>query len=543
MKKFTRRDLIKGAGAAGLIPLIPACSDSDNSTSKLLGNGGSAGTGGSTAASFQHGVASGDPLADRVILWTRVTPEDDTFTGSLNVAWEIASDESFTNSVQSGVAQTSPARDFTVKIDPVGLSPATTYYYRFAVANSTSPIGRTRTAPAGNADALRFAIASCSNYGYGYFHAYRRIAERDDLDAVIHLGDYIYEYGAGEFEGDGLCLFRGCTPDKEIITIEDYRGRHAEYKTDPDLQEAHRVHPWIVTWDDHEFANNAWKEGAENHDEETEGLYSERKAIAARVFDEWMPIRLPDPGNTIKIFRRIKYGDMADIIMLDTRSYARDQQVETVVPLTGSGATEIEALDDPNRTILGGEQLAWLQQQLTSSTATWKLLGQQVIFAPLQFLGQPSAVASGTIINADAWDGYRASRQRVLDIIEGQQLDNVVILTGDVHSSWALDVPRDPYDPAVYNPATGDGTLAVEFATPAISMPGVPGQELAPASNPHVHYSNTTNNGYIVLEVTAEQVKSEWWHVTEIHLPDGTEFNARTATAQAGNNRLDRLPV
>ncbi len=539
MKKLTRRDLIKGAGAASLLPLVSACGDNDNSTSRLLDPRRS----GPSGSRFHHGVASGDPLSDRVVLWTRVTPEDLTTSETINVAWEIAKDEAFTQSVQSGVVQTSQARDFTVKVDPVGLSPATTYYYRFATFDATSPVGRTKTAPAGSAEKLRFAVASCSNYGVGYFHAYRRIAERDDIDAVFHLGDYIYEYGNGEFEGDGLCFFRGCNPEGEIITLEDYRIRHAEYKTDPDLQEAHRVHPWVVTWDDHEFANNAWKEGAQNHDEETEGLYSERKEIAARVFDEWMPIRLPEPGNPKKIFRRLRYGNMADIIMLDTRSYGRDEQVATAVPLTGSGATEVEALDDPNRTILGGEQLAWVQQQLGTSTATWKLLGQQVIFAPLQLLGQPSAVASGTIINADAWDGYRASRQRVLDIIEGQQLSNVVILTGDVHSSWAIDIPRDPYDPTLYNPVTGEGSLAVEFATPAITMPGVPGQEGAPATNPHVHYSNTTFNGYMLLELTETTARTQWWHVSDVRLPEGSEVMGKEVTTKAGNNRIDRLPV
>ena len=324
---------------------------------------------------------------------------------------------------------------------------------------------------------------------------------------------------------------------------DDYRRRHAEYKTDPDLQEAHRMHPWVVTWDDHEFANNAWRDGAENHDDSTEGPYPDRKQIAARVFDEWMPVRLPDPSDPKKIFRRLRYGDLADIIMLDTRSYARDEQVATAVPLLGLGATDLEALDDPNRSILGSEQLSWLQQQLINSTATWKLLGQQVIFAPLQILGQPTAVGSGTIFNADAWDGYRASRQRVLDIIEGQQLDNVVILTGDVHSSWAFDIPRDPYDPIAYNPLTGDGSLAIEFATPGITMPGIPGQELSQVTNPHVHYNNTTFNGYMLLELTAEAVKSEWWYVSDVRLPEGTEFSSPTVTAQVGNNHLDRLPV
>ncbi len=532
MTSLTRRQLLTAVGAAGTLPLLSACDSSPTGLEQRN----------ATTASFQHGVASGDPLADRVILWTRVSPLQSDYTGSLAVAWEIAADEGFSEVLQHGVVQTGPERDFTVKLDATGLSPASTYYYRFRVGDAVSAIGRTRTAPTAGAEKLRFAVASCSNYGFGYFHAYRRIAEQADIDAVLHLGDYIYEYGAGEFEGDGLCFFRGCTPDKEIISLEDYRLRHAEYKTDPDLQEAHRVHPWVVTWDDHEFTNNAWRDGAQNHSPE-EGDYAQRKAIAARVFDEWMPIRLPDPGRPEKIFRRIAYGELVDLIMLDTRSYGRDEQVATAVPLIGAGATDIEALDDPGRTILGAEQLAWLNQQLSSSRAQWKLLGQQVIFAPLQLLGQPSAVASGTVFNADAWDGYRASRQRVLDIIEHNQIDNVVVLTGDVHSSWALDIARDPYDPTRYNPATGEGALAIEFVTPGITMPAIPGQEASPATNPHLRYVNTSFNGYMVVEISSRQITTQWWHVSEVRSAQGTQVLGRSLTAQSGNNYIDRLPT
>jgi len=536
----SRRDILKQAGAITLLPLLGGCPVGSPGTSP--GNSASA-TSTSTTATFKHSVASGDPLSDRVILWSRITPDDPTYAGTLDVTWQIASDEAFNDVLFAGVLRTGPDRDFTLKIDAGGLQPATTYYYRFTDGTQISPIGRTKTAPAGDASSLKFAVASCSNYGVGFFHAYRRIAERDDLDAVIHLGDYIYEYGNGSFEGDGLCFFRSCSPDRAIVSLEDYRERHAQYKTDPDLQEAHRRHPWVVTWDDHEFANNAWVEGAENHDPDTEGDYLTRKAIAARVFDEWMPIRLPEPANPIKIFRNLSYGNLVDLIVLDTRSHGRDEQVDVAVPITGSGALDIEALDDPNRSILGAEQRGWLQQQLASSTATWKLLGQQVIFAPLQVCGQPAALCSGTIINADAWDGYRASRSQVLDMIEGSALDNVVILTGDVHSSWAIDVPRDPYDPTVYNPVTGDGSKAVEFVTPGITMPGVPGQEGLRTANPHLQYVQSTSNGYMVVELTPTQARSEWWHVTDVRQAQGVEFMAHAVTAQAGNNHIDRVPV
>ena len=272
---------------------------------------------------FIHGVASGDPRADRVILWTRVeappgsTPE---------VAWEISSDERFHRIEARGTLATGAARDYTVKIDAQGLHPGRTYYYRFSARGERSPIGRTRTPRAGSVRHLRLAIASCANLPFGYFNVYRRIAERADLDGVLHLGDYLYEYQNGRY-GNGTALDRIPEPDREVVTLDDYRHRHAQYKRDPDLQEAHRQHPFITVWDDHEFANNTWRDGAENHNPDRgEGEWAARRAAAVQAYLEWMPIREDLATRRPRIYRSFAFGDLADLIMLDTRLLDRDEQ-------------------------------------------------------------------------------------------------------------------------------------------------------------------------------------------------------------------------
>ena len=274
----------------------------------------------STAGVFAHGVASGDPLPDRVILWTRVTPA--VVKAAIVIRYAVASDPAMTQIVLRGSAKTNPARDYTVKVDAIGLQPHTTYYYQFAAEGATSPVGRTRTLPSGTAHSLRMAVVSCSNHAYGYFNVYGRIAQRADLDLVLHLGDYLYEYGAGQYG-----TARTPEPPTEIVTLADYRQRHAQYKRDADSQAMHRQHPIVAIWDDHETANNSWRTGAQNHQPATEGEWDTRVAMALQAYYEWMPVRPVDTANLRMNNRYYAYGDLADLIMLEERLNGRSEQL------------------------------------------------------------------------------------------------------------------------------------------------------------------------------------------------------------------------
>jgi len=463
---------------------------------------------------FKHGIASGDPLEDRVILWTRISPQNRT-TGVIPVKWRIASDADFETIIKEGITHTAAQIDFTVKVDPTDLQPATTYYYQFEALGHESEIGRTKTLPVNHVDNLRIAFTSCSNYPFGYFNVYQMIAQRNDLDAVLHLGDYIYEYANGTY-GDGTALNRIPKPDAEILSLDDYRTRYAQYRSDPDLQEAHRQHPFITIWDDHEVANNAWSGGAENHNPDLgEGGWLERRAAAVKAYYEWIPIRQVDPKNPLKAYRKFRFGNLLDLMMLDTRLYARDQQVPNA---------QDPAINDPNRKLLGDEQAQWLLDSLEDSKEDgirWRLLGQQVMFGQL--------VVSGQIFNVDQWDGYPASRKRVMNHLQEKNIDNTIILTGDIHSSWAMDITDNPYDATAYDPQTGQGSVAVEFVTPAVTSPALENEVQADqtslflmATNPHMKYVDLFHRGYVLLDITHERTQAEWYHAETITQKDNT---------------------
>lgn len=484
-----RRSFLGRAAAATALGALPACGDDTVDPAQ-------------PDPIFQHGVASGDPLPDAIILWTRVT----TSEASVEVSWVIANDPELAEVVGEGTVSTDAERDFTVKIDVTGLSAGTTYYYRFEALGETSPIGRTKTAKTGALDRLRFVFCSCASYAHGYFHNYRRIAARSDLDAVLHLGDYIYEYGDPDDLGNGYGDVRPYDPPHEIVTLDDYRRRYAHYRKDADLQEVHRQHPFITVWDDHEFTNDAYPGGAENHQPDTEGDYATRKAIAARVYSEWMPVRLEDPT---KIWRSFRYGDLVDLFMLDTRMWGRDEQAD--------GKND-PAVTDETRTLLGLDQEAWLAEGLRASTAQWKILGQQVMIAPLPLSG---------LVNTDQWDGYVAARERLYAVITDPvaPVSDVVVLTGDIHTSWGNDlVPAG----GSYDPVTRAGSIGVEFVTPGITSPGL-GEffvDLLAAvleENPYVRYVNIVNRGYCVLDVTPERVQCSWHLVSQVDLEEEPE--------------------
>lgn len=510
---LTRRRVLQVAAGAGLAPVIPALTGCGDSTVDPPVSG--------PENLFEHGVASGDPLSDAVILWTRLSPEG---AGPVEVHWRIATDSDLRRVVRRGSVETDGDRDWTVKVDADGLEPGTVYWYAFDALGRTSPIGRTRTAPVGEVERLRFGVVSCSNLATGYFHAYRRLAERDDVDVVLHLGDYIYE---GGYSG-----VRPFDPPREIVVLADYRARYSQYRRDPDLQEIHRLQPFIAVWDDHETTNNAWRDGAPSHQPETEGAWTDRRAAAARAYSEWMPIRDQADG---RIFRSFAFGELVDLMMIDTRLWGRDEQLS-------SGADP--ALRDPARQMLGPDQEAWIVDQLRASRARWRIVGQQVMMAPLKASPVPESQGGGSIVNTDQWDGYYAARRRLFDAVRRENPANFVVVTGDIHTSWANELTDDPNDPASYDPATGRGAVGVEFVGTSVTSPGIAGlnNSVVPglqAINPHIKWADLERRGYLVVDVTRERAQGAWFHFDRVDLPDAaTETFARAFSVRDGETSL-----
>ena len=515
---LNRRELIAALGALGIAPSAFARDNEPSFT-------------------FAHGVASGDPQRDRVILWTRVTPIDPTET--LRVRWTVASDPGMKQIRQSGRFVTDRRRDFTVKVDASGLKPGLTYYYQFEARGVKSPIGRTRTLPTGRVDRLRLAFASCANYPHGYFNAYARIAERDDLDFVLHLGDYLYEYKLGVYADAQLAGQRDVLPTHEIVTLDDYRLRYALYRSDPDLQEVHRQHPFISVWDDHETANNSWRDGAENHNpDQGEGEWRARRRSAVQAYNEYMPIR----GSSLtddKIYQGFRFGDLADVLMLDTRLHGRDKQVDLK-----TGESDISAADpqiaDAKRTLLGFDQEAWLARELDRSKdrkQPWRILGQQVVMAQL------SRTQGRTIRNPDQWDGYAPARERLFEVLREQDIRNNVVLTGDIHSSWCNELSSNPW--AASATANEARVVGVEFVGPAVSSPGLSDQAQAATDSerirslsPHIKYVERHKRGYGILDVTRERAQCEFYHLPTVSVRDKRQELAAVYASEAGSNSL-----
>lgn len=465
---------------------------------------------------FYHSVASGDPLDNSVILWTRVTPEN---IGEVSVKWAISTNADLSKPVQSGAITTDDTKDYTVKIDAQGLSPNTTYYYQFEALNGKSPIGRTKTAAKDAQSAVKLAVVSCTNYEAGYYNALARLAEREDLNAVVHLGDYIYEYGPGTY-GD-TSLNRKHLPAKEIIGLSDYRTRYAQYRLDKDFQKAHQMHPFITIWDDHEVANNVYKAGAQNHQPE-DGDFMSRKEAATQAYFEWLPVR---DNATKDIYRTVNFGNTVDLIMLDERLAGRTYPVDSV------SQSEFNTAD---RTMLGAKQLAWFKNQLTTSDATWKIIGNQVIFSPCDISG----LGFGTPVNLDAWDGYPYERSQIGKFLGEHKIENVIITAGDTHSSWAFEVPSED----------GKSAIAIEFGTPSITSSNsdertpveqvLQAEKLLTTINPHLKYTDLRNHGYLILSMTAEEAVAEWYYVDKLNAPSDKEMLGKKYVVKSGVNQL-----
>nr|WP_206443900.1 alkaline phosphatase D family protein [Nocardioides sp. KC13] len=518
---------------------------------------------GSTLNHFQHGVASGDPLPDRVVIWTRVTPTAEATPGSglgeeVLVRWEMSPTADFSRITAKGSQQTGPDRDHTVKLDVTGLSPETWYFYRFAYNGQTSRVGRTRTAPAADAtpDNVRFGVVSCSNLQAGWFASYRHLAARDDLHAILHLGDYLYEYAPGEY-GNGMNNddVRSHEPVTEMRTLADYRIRHAQYKRDSDLSDAHAHVPWIVTWDDHESANDAWLLGAENN-EPGEYDWIERKTNANQAYDEWMPLRVSGTATIEtdghlhdRIYRRLRFGTLLELSMLDLRSYRSEQ----VAP------TEPAKVDDPDRTITGDEQMEWLKEGLLTD-AQWKIVGNPVMIAPVTFAALPKSLISpvndvtgllpdnGIAYNVDQWDGYTADRTELFEHIRNNAITDTVFVTGDIHSAWACDLP---YDSAVYPLGK---TAGVEFVATSVTsnnlkdILGAPRrtvsvtvENIIRTANRHVRYLNFDDHGFSVLDVTRNRAQMDWYVIGERRDAGTPATWTRSYATATGSNRLHHV--
>jgi alkaline phosphatase D len=552
---FSRRAFLRGLGAGVLAASAVVRPGATLAASK---------------APFQHGVASGDPLSDRVVLWTRVTTE---VPGTITVLWEVAYDAKFRHVIRRGNVRTGAARDWTVKVDATGLPAAARLFYRFRALGQLSPVGRTRTLPVGRVDQIKLAVFSCSNYPAGYFHVYAEAARLDDVFASVHLGDYIYEYGRdGYASADAANLGRLSDPADELLVLADYRRRYAQYRSDPDLQALHAAMPMIAVWDDHEISNDTWREGAENHDEVSEGLFAERRAAAIRAYHEWLPTRLSDSSSPERIYRSFEFGDLLSLHMLDTRVTGRDLQLDYADYFGAAGfdtARFTADIADPDRQLLGTVQQDWLARQLAGSNATWDLLGQQVLMgrmnipAPL-VLGQISfsdysallfkaqtnpaaltpqdqAILAQPAIpyNLDAWDGYAVARENVLGAASA--LDrNLVVLSGDTHNAWASDLTD-----------YAGNAVGVEFATPAVSSPGL--EEYFPNENPlavaagltqiigPLKYANTHQRGFIIVTARHDECRAEWRYVDTVKHPDYVAVEGPTLLTRPGSGNRGLL--
>jgi len=535
-----RRHFLRAMSTVSIaVPILTACGSNSNSNRAPTASKPPAGSPVTAPpVSFVHGVASGDPLDDRVILWTRVTP-DQADGGGITVLCEVAEDPEFENVVLAENLVTGPERDYTVKFDAAGLLSEQHYWYRFSVGEQLSPVGRALTLPMPGqyAEHLRFAVCSCSSYPHGYFSVYRMIANRSDLDFVLHLGDYIYEFADGEY-GDNAG--RLLDPNHEILVLDDYRRRYAHYRRDVDLQAVHQIHPFITVWDDHETADNSYKDGANNHND-GEGDWDARKTQAIQAYFEWMPIR-PPTASEDSIYRSFRYGDLADFVMLDTRIEGRIKQLDNPA--------------DPARTdardLLGQTQKEWFKNKLATAQNTWKIVGQQVMFAQLQLLeiqrllpGVPTNEFSPLLaINMDQWDGYPSEREEILDFVEENAIKNMVVLTGDIHSSWANELYKSS---AILTSGVFEEPLGVEFVTPSVTSPGFPDgaaelvSAVLPVVNPHMKYTDLKNHGFILMDVTHQRAQAEFYYAANIDAADqsGVESSkVKSMAVERGSSRL-----
>ncbi|WP_318510779.1 alkaline phosphatase D family protein [Photobacterium leiognathi] len=536
---LSRRGFVKALSSAAMVTSLTGCNSNDEQQEKSK-----------IEVGFNHGVASGDPLQHSVIIWTRITTE----ARLINVQWQVATDEQFTQIVASGEASTDSTKDFTVKVDVNGLQPNQHYYYRFEANDTASPVGQTQTLAEGELDKASIAVVSCSNFPAGYFNVYREIVKQHQtspINAVLHLGDYIYEYGAGQYATeDAQRLNRIPSKESECVTLDDYRKRYAQYRSDNDLQALHAALPMIAIWDDHEIANDTWREGAENHQQQ-EGDFSQRRAAAALAWLEWLPVR-ENPVSSMITYRDFSFGDLFDLYMLDTRVVARDEPLD-YFSLTDTSIESISGLIQqaraPERKLLGTDQKQWLSERMTTNTAKWSLLGQQVLMGKIEmpssvmmglfqlfqasdankpaamnavqnaitaYLTDPSSDLYLLPYNLDAWDGFYMEREWLYGVTTKLN-KQLITLAGDSHNAWCSELSDHK----------GKG-VGVEFATSSVTSPGLEkylGLDLQtigqmefviPQLVSDLQWVNLKQRGFVRLDIDHQQVLSTWHFVSTV---------------------------
>ncbi len=552
----TRRGLL----AAGLAGTAAACTPKDSGQKSAVLQSAKPATHGV----FLYGVASGDPSTRAVIIWTHVSVDNSDFA---LVSWSVARDAAFTDIVASGQSRTSKTRDWTVKVDARGLEPGQQYYYRFALGDILSPVGLTKTLPEGPVDKLRFAIVSCANWQHGYFNAYDHIGRQDHFDALLHLGDYYYEYGAGYYSNAAMVeAGRVHEPPHEIVTLDDYRGRHRQYRSDGALQSATLKMPLITIWDDHETSNDSWATGAQNHND-GEGLWDDRRAAAMRAYYEWMPIREPAPGRLREsIFRAYQFGDLLTLITLETRLLARDEPIiidDYFAELRKDGAERFrrEVMQDPERDMLGAAQLDFIATRLKHSKAAgvpWRLIANQVIMGRLSTPDMTPYVDETSMANIekawagvrdfvelskyalpvypDSWDGYPVAREKLYTRLKAEGVTDMLVVTGDAHEFWVNDLTN----------AAGE-KMGVELGTTSISsetLQAFMGDAvndyalLMTQSNADVRYYNALYNGYIDLEIGRKTAKARCIAVDTVKSQSYSAFEAAAFTVRQDKGSL-----
>jgi alkaline phosphatase D len=550
------------------------------------------------APKFAFGVASGDPLADRVILWTHAKATDSNAT--IPLTWQVATDAAFINIVASGRVDATESNGFTAKVDATGLNAGTDYFYRFiGDQNTFSPAGITRTLPAVSATSVKFAVFSCSLYSEGFFNAYDAAA-KSDAQFALHLGDYIYEYGAGLNQygnTNAAALGRVVVPATDIVSLADYRARYALYRSDPNLQAVHAKMPFITVWDDHEFANDAYVGGAENHKAATQGDWNQRKAIASKAYHEWLPIRTPDPANLLKIYRSFDFGNLFSLHMLDTRIEGRDQQYDSFGDADGGIGRYITAITpnaggvttDSARKMISSTQQTWLASQMNASRATWQIVGNQDIMAKMwipfsvaQYFGGATAnptlgaaaiqtylaakakraAAGAATLNAneaallnpsqnprlpfnlDSWDGYPSQREAILQTVKAQG-KKLVVLSGDSHNGWFTSLTTLSGERVGFEYA-GASVTSTGFESAGLGglASSLDGSALVPQLGnaaigaglgliDDLNYSDTIRRGYLIMTVTPTAVKGEYVYVSTVKTTAYTTLVGRTITVNA----------
>ncbi|KAI2629696.1 PhoD-like phosphatase-domain-containing protein [Hypoxylon sp. NC1633] len=510
---------------------------------------------------FTHGVASGDPFPDSVILWTRVAPSLESDSSNVTVEgtvpmynhdtetyikadpapvcaeWKVFLNGS-QEAVSSGQAYTTSDIDYTIKVEATGLQPFTTYNYQFTICGSskTSPVGRTKTAPLADADVpeVKFAVFSCSNYPNGYFNAYGNAARKDEQDYFVHLGDYIYE---GNAKGE-----RAHNPPAYLFSLHDYRTRHGQYRSDPDLQLASQNFAWIATWDDHEVSNNGYRDGSSalNNTEESflnDGRVSvdQRKMNAVRAYFEWMPIRQIDLDDNLRVWRSFQMGNLLDLIILDTRNYDR-----SITSLDWNDDYIDMIRNDASRSLMGSHQENWFYNQLSKSSdrgATWRIIGNQIVF---------SHIVESYGFSGDNWNGYIANRNRTLKHLYDNNISNTIFLAGDSHQNWVSDLAW--LDEKPYDHTTGEGAIGVEFAGTAVSSTGFSGK-IAPArteaeelvnGNTVLQWQDGYYRGYFILSVTPEKLEAQYFGSPSVASRNSWDLPLANFTVVAGENKLSR---